>query len=333
MRASSGSSNVNPSGRSRTATVVRLNALVHDADERDLHTVDRSSPRHAPGWIEEQLRRMGIDGRGRGRPIIEIASPRTRDVRTLAETVAELPRDSAAVTEALITAAMEAVVRQRHADYEEDWKPLTKVQQNVLRAVAAQRAGLARADVSRRFGVREASTITKTVDALCVRPATADDSSTLARLNVAVQELRAQLVPALFKPPGVNTFDAAAMTQLLALPGTIMMIAFVDDIPAGYAYAEVRQRSETPYSRASRDVFIHHICVEFPFRRSGVGSALLEALAAEGRRLNIERLATEVWCANGPAVAFFGAHGLVPYSQKLGRGAWDVRPDTGRADP
>ena len=160
-----------------------------------------------------------------------------------------------------------------------------------------------------------------------IRPATDEDSETLARLNVAVQSLHAQLVPALFKPPGVHTFDAATMVQLIARPETIMVMAFIGEVPAGYAYAEVRRRPETAYARASRDVFIHHISVESQFRRSGVGSALLEAVSAAGQALGIERLATEVWHANWPATAFFAAHGLVPYSQKLGRGAWDVRPD------
>jgi len=165
-----------------------------------------------------------------------------------------------------------------------------------------------------------------------IRPATDEDSETLARLNVAVQSLHAQLVPALFKPPGVHTFDAAAMAQLIARPETIMVMAFIGEVPAGYAYAEVRHRPETAYARASRDVFIHHISVESPFRRSGVGSALLEAISSAGRELGIERLATEVWHANQPATAFFAAHGLLPYSQKLGRGAWEVRPDAARSD-
>jgi GNAT superfamily N-acetyltransferase len=164
-----------------------------------------------------------------------------------------------------------------------------------------------------------------------IRPATAEDAETLARLNIAVQALHAQLAPALFKSPGVNTYDADSMAQLLALPGTIMRIAFFDDVPVGYTYAEVRQRPETPHARASRDVFIHHISVEAHFRRRGVGSALLTAVSTAGRELGVERLVTEVWYANQSATAFFAAHGLVPYSQKLGRGAWEVRPDTGRS--
>lgn len=153
----------------------RLIRELHDEDGGALHNLGRKyeigpiETAHFARWIEEQFGLMGIDAAGFGERIIDVAGPRTRDVRTLAETVAELARDAAVVTEPLIVAGMEAVVRQRRAGYEEDWKPLTAVQQNVLRAVAAEGAGLARAEVRRRFGLREASTVTKTVDALTDR--------------------------------------------------------------------------------------------------------------------------------------------------------------------
>ena len=52
---------------------------------------------------------------------------------------------------------MRAIVRQRRPGYESDWKQLTTVQQNLLRAVASEGSGLARLDVRRRYGLGEAS--------------------------------------------------------------------------------------------------------------------------------------------------------------------------------
>jgi aminoglycoside 3-N-acetyltransferase I len=163
-----------------------------------------------------------------------------------------------------------------------------------------------------------------------IRAATIEDAGTLATLNIAVQSLHAQLVPALFKPPGADTYNAETMGRLVAQRDTIVLLAVIGDVPVGYAYAEVRRRPETPCARASSEIFLHHISVEDACRRMGVGSALLEAVGAAGRALGIERLATEVWHANGPATAFFQARGLVPYTQKLARGGWGVAPTTGR---
>lgn len=160
--------------------------------------------------------------------------------------------------------------------------------------------------------------------AVHIRTATLEDLSTLAALNATVQSLHARLVPELFKPVGADTYDEQTMQRIVAQHDTIILVASVTGTPAGYAYAEVRRRPETPHARGSSEVYLHHISVEDRFRRMGIGSALLEAVGAAGRALGIERLATEAWIANEPALAFFQAHGMVPYTQKLARGGWGV---------
>jgi len=153
----------------------RLIEQLHDEDGGALHNLGRKyeigpiDPAHFARWIEEQFRLMGMNAQGMGQRVIDVAGPRTRDVRTLAETVAELARTTTVVSEALIAEGMEAVVRQRRPTYEANWKQLTRVQQNILRAVAAEGGGLARQEVRRKFGLGEASTATKTVDALAER--------------------------------------------------------------------------------------------------------------------------------------------------------------------
>lgn len=133
------------------------------------------------------------------------------------------------------------------------------------------------------------------------------DASALAALNATVQSLHARLVPELFKPAGADTYDEQMMRRLVAQPDTIMLVAFVDGVAAGYAYAEVRRRSETPCARASSEVYLHHMSVDDAFQRMGVGSALLEGVGAAGHERGIQRLATEAWTTNQAAIAFLGA--------------------------
>ncbi len=153
----------------------RLIDRLHAEDGGALHNLGRRydigpipTP-HFAAWIVEQFTAMGISAPHAGPAIIALAGPRTRDVRTLAETVAELARATANVSEDHITTAMNTVVRQRKSTYEADWKELTAVQQNVLRAVAAEGTGLARKEVRRKYGMPEASSVTKTLDALVDR--------------------------------------------------------------------------------------------------------------------------------------------------------------------
>ena len=153
----------------------RLIQQLHAEDGGALHNLGRKydigpiESNHFAKWIERRFRIMGIDGSGAGHRIIDVAGPRTRDVRTLAESIAELARERAVVTEALIDDGVRAVVRQRRSSYEADWKSLTRLQQNVLRAVAAEGAGLTKRDTRDKYGLGEASGISKTIDALTER--------------------------------------------------------------------------------------------------------------------------------------------------------------------
>ena len=153
----------------------RLIEQLHDEDGGALHNLGRKyeigpiEPTHFAHWIERQFHLMGMNARGTGQRFIDVAGPRTRDIRTLAETVAELARKITVVSEDLIAEGMEAVVRQRRPAYEANWKQLTKVQQNILRAVPAEGGGLSRQEVRRTYGIGEASTATKTINALAER--------------------------------------------------------------------------------------------------------------------------------------------------------------------
>lgn len=153
----------------------RLIEQLHAEDGGALHNLGRKNDIgpidavHFAKWIQQQFRAMGIDGAGMGPRIIDVAGPRTRDVRTLAESTAELSRESAVVSDALIESAMHAIVRQRRSSYEADWKTLTRMQQNVLRAVAAEGTGLTKRETRARFGLGEASAISKTIDAMSER--------------------------------------------------------------------------------------------------------------------------------------------------------------------
>jgi hypothetical protein len=161
----------------------RLIDRLHAEDGGALHNLGRRydigpipTP-HFAAWIVEQFAAMGISAPHAGTAIIALAGPRTRDVRTLAETVAELARPVRTVNHDQIATAMDTVVRQRQSTYEADWKELTPVQQNVLRAVAAEGTGLARKEIRRKYGMPEASSVTKALDALVDRAILLRDGS------------------------------------------------------------------------------------------------------------------------------------------------------------
>lgn len=118
---------------------------------------------HFARWIESQCGKMGLVAKGQGGRIVEIAGPRTRDVRALAEAAADAARARGKVTEAVITEGLLRILRQRAPEFEGRWKQLTAHQQNVLRAVAAEGERLTRSEVIDRFGLGDTSAVAKAV--------------------------------------------------------------------------------------------------------------------------------------------------------------------------
>jgi GNAT superfamily N-acetyltransferase len=154
---------------------------------------------------------------------------------------------------------------------------------------------------------------------IVVRRATTADAELVSRLNADVQALHAAALPWRFKPPGPDTFPPAAAEALLAKPGHVVFIAELSGEPAGYAYAEIVHRAETPFHYAHAMVHLHHISVRPEFRKQGVGNALLEAVRSVGKDQGITLMMAEVWAFNEDARAFFRRNGFSAYTERL----WD----------
>lgn len=142
---------------------------LHRAADGPLHNFARRleigpiEPDHFARWIEAQCERMGLAARGLGAEIVAIAGPRTRDIRALAESVAEASRVGGRVTPATLVRGLEHLLRQRSPDFDRRWKDCTAHQQNVLRAVAAEGERLTRGEVIARFGLGDTSLVAKAV--------------------------------------------------------------------------------------------------------------------------------------------------------------------------
>lgn len=152
---------------------------------------------HLGRWIDERLDSAGAPAPGTGARCIAVAGPRTRDVVRLAraayevlrggglETSATAPQsdagtadriaathrraDSAADPVIVVRAALERVVAEEDDPMRTLWSNLTSLQQNVLRAVAWNGAGLASRDTIERFGLGYGGTARNSALALIER--------------------------------------------------------------------------------------------------------------------------------------------------------------------
>jgi ribosomal protein S18 acetylase RimI-like enzyme len=152
---------------------------------------------------------------------------------------------------------------------------------------------------------------------IAIRRATDADVHAVSALNEHVQAIHAAVLPRRFKPPGRHTFPPEAVRTLLAESRTILLVADVGSTPAGYVYAEVVRRPETPFHFAYEMIYVHHISVGTDFRKQGVGRALLDAVRNAGAELGIATLALDVWTFNAEARGFFRRYGLTLYNERL----------------
>jgi ribosomal-protein-alanine N-acetyltransferase len=150
-----------------------------------------------------------------------------------------------------------------------------------------------------------------------VRLAAEADAALLSSLNADVQALHAQVLPWLFKPPGPETFTPADASALLAKPSNLIFVAEVGSDAAGYAYAEVVPRAETPLRYAFEEVHLHHLSVRPAWRRQGIGEALVDAVRQAAGQRGIALLTLSVWSFNETARAFFRQQGFAPYMERM----------------
>ena len=143
-----------------------------------------------------------------------------------------------------------------------------------------------------------------------VHPATDSDAAAISELNGVVHDKHLKAVPWMFKP-GAWTPDM--VRSILGQPNNLVFVATVAGEPAGYIYAETRKFPETSLTHAYESTHIHHLSVHTRHRRSGVASALVDAVERAASERGVERMTADVWAFNDEALRFFKRRGLSPY--------------------
>jgi ribosomal protein S18 acetylase RimI-like enzyme len=150
-----------------------------------------------------------------------------------------------------------------------------------------------------------------------IRLATPNDAESIAALNAEVQQVHADALPHLFKPPSEETFPASLVRQLLAEPNTYIFIASENGAPVGYIYAQIIRRAETSLRYAWDRLYIHHLSVNQAAQRQGVGQSLIQAVVRVAKAHGIATIALDVWALNTKARSFFAAQGFTVYQETM----------------
>jgi len=145
------------------------------------------------------------------------------------------------------------------------------------------------------------------------------DANAVALLNGEIQQLHAELEPTFFKTDASHAEVVAFFAAKLSAPGHGIQLAEIGGMPVGYVWFEVQDRPETPFQFARKRIYIHHLSVKRAARRTGVGSALLDAIQTAAMGAGITSIALDTWAANSHALRFFEAQGFTPFNLVLGK--------------
>jgi ribosomal protein S18 acetylase RimI-like enzyme len=146
-----------------------------------------------------------------------------------------------------------------------------------------------------------------------IRNAVDADLDSLIRLSAQVQELHAQVYPADFKSLTDEREVRDFLGSVMRRTDHTILLAQVDGAVVGYAWIEIEDRPQTPFTWAKKRVFLHHICIDFGHRRLGVGSALITRIEERAGAAGIGEFALDMWSLNDTARAFFKSCGLKTY--------------------
>jgi ribosomal protein S18 acetylase RimI-like enzyme len=146
-----------------------------------------------------------------------------------------------------------------------------------------------------------------------IRNAVEADLDPLIRLNAQVQKLHAQVYPADFKSLTDEGEVRDFLASVMRLTDHTILLAQVDGAVVGYAWIEIQDRPQTPFTWAKKRVFLHHICVDSGHRRLGVGSTLIARVEERALAAGIGEFALDMWSLNDNAQVFFESCGLETY--------------------
>jgi len=121
---------------------------------------------HLATWIDARLESAGISARGIGAECVALAGPRTRDIVQLARKVYDVATTEGSLDERLVPLAFEELIDDMEEGLRAQWEEASALQRDVLRAVAAGRAGLTTRETRNAFGLPATGSVSKTVATL-----------------------------------------------------------------------------------------------------------------------------------------------------------------------
>lgn len=154
--------------------------------------------------------------------------------------------------------------------------------------------------------------------AFLVRRAVLDDAEEICAVLSECDDLHIAALPAVFRQPDPPIRTPEAVSEALADPQAVLMVAEQDGHITGAALAYLRE-VHGPLLVPRRYAIVDVLSVSAPYRRSGMGRALMEAVHTWARQQGAEEVLLNVWAFNKEAIAFYRRLGYRTILRRMAR--------------
>ncbi|HVI02546.1 MAG TPA: GNAT family N-acetyltransferase [Enhygromyxa sp.] len=155
---------------------------------------------------------------------------------------------------------------------------------------------------------------------MIVRPLSSDDYGAYLERVEELDAFHREALPDFFRAPeGEPARTVEYLEAQLGDPDVLLLGAWVDEELAGFAHAIFRNIEQRWIMVGRREVTIDNLAVGPRWRRQGIATALIDAVATWARQRGARELQLDVWEANVGALRFYENVGFEPQRRRLAR--------------
>jgi ribosomal protein S18 acetylase RimI-like enzyme len=155
---------------------------------------------------------------------------------------------------------------------------------------------------------------------MIVRPLSNDDYAAYLERVEELDAFHREALPEFFRAPeGEPARTVEYFEAQLGDPDVLLLGAWVDGELAGFAHAIFRHVEQRWIIVGRREVTIDNLAVGPRWRRQGIATALIDAVATWARERGARELQLEVWEANVGALRCYEDVGFAPQRRRLAK--------------
>lgn len=151
---------------------------------------------------------------------------------------------------------------------------------------------------------------------MSVRLAKENELERVNELRRQVNDLHVKGRPDIFKPGFPKELSDHVYT-IWSDPRQRIVVCERDGVISGYAVLNHITRPETPFMTERDYLDIDEFCVDEAYRRTGVGTELMQFIRSYAEELGFSRIELNMWEFNADALAFYEEIGFTTYRRYM----------------